>query len=103
MSKTWREKLEEQRKKLPKIVIIPKKLKKRFGKGKMLIPKPLDVDALIQNEKFPGGIKTQANYLKKEGFTILPNEGKKSPKAKSRTKLCSGARIKDFEKYLIKL
>ncbi len=49
--KTWREKLEEQSKKLPKIVSIPKKMEKRFGKGKMLIPKPLDVDALIRKVK----------------------------------------------------
>lgn len=156
MSKTWREKLEEQSKKLPRVVVIPKKMEKRFGKGKMLIPKPLDIDALIRkvkkrrlitqeqireklakdfktnvtcpittgifvricaqaaeedkkagkkeitpywrviksdgslNEKFPGGVKVQANYLKKEGFTILPIKGKKPPK------------IKDFEKYLMK-
>lgn len=154
MPKTWREKLEEQSKKLPKIVVIPKKMEKRFGKGKMLIPKPLDVNVLIRNvkrrrlitqdqirkklakdfnvnvtcpittgifvricaeaaeedrksgkdkitpwwrvikgdgglnEKFPGGVKTQTNYLKKEGFTILPSKGKKPPK------------VRDFEKYL---
>jgi len=48
--KTWREKLEKTEG-LPKIVIIPKKMEKRFGKGKMLIPKPLDVDALIRKVK----------------------------------------------------
>jgi alkylated DNA nucleotide flippase Atl1 len=48
MPKSWREKLEEQSKKLPKIVQIPKKMEKRFGRGKMLIPKPLDIDELIR-------------------------------------------------------
>jgi hypothetical protein len=157
MAKTAREKLEEQSKKLPKIVVIPKKMEKRFRKGKMLIPKPLDVDALIRkvkrgklvtqeeireklakdfkvnvtcpittgifvriaaeaaeedkkagkkeitpywrvikgdgslNEKFPGGVKVQAGYLKKEGYSILPSKGKKPPK------------VKDFEKHLIRL
>jgi len=154
MSKTWREKLEEQSRKLPRIVVIPKKMEKRFGKGKMLIPKPLDIDALIRkvkkgklitqeqirkklakkfmvrvtcpittgifvriaaeaaeeekrkgqkqitpwwrvvkgdgslNEKFPGGVKNQANYLKKEGFTILFGKDKRPPT------------VRDFEKYL---
>ncbi|MCD6528066.1 MGMT family protein [bacterium] len=156
MPKTWQEKLETQSKKLPKIVKIPKKMEKRFGKGKMLIPNPLDIKVLIGkvkkgklitqekirekltkkfkvnaacpittgifirivaeaaeeeksqgkkgitpwwrviksdgslNPKFPGFPKLQANYLKKEGFTILAGKGKKLP------------RIKDFEKYLYK-
>ncbi len=42
----WREKLE--RVKEHKIVDIPQKWQKRYGEGKMLIPKPLDVDALIR-------------------------------------------------------
>ena len=42
----WRDKLEKPQE--AKIVIIPPKMKNRFGKGKMLIPKPLDVDALIR-------------------------------------------------------
>jgi len=33
---------------LPKIVDVPLKMVKRFGTGKMLIPRPLDVDALIR-------------------------------------------------------
>jgi len=45
--------LEEQSKKLPRIVDIPEKMQKRFGKGKMLIPKPLDVEAVIK--KVPRG------------------------------------------------
>ena len=43
----------------------------------------------VNNEKFPGGVKIQAKYLRKEGFTILPVKGKKPPK------------VKDFEKYLL--
>lgn len=47
---TAREKLEKDQG-LPKIVNIPPKMEKRFGRGKMLIPKPLDVDALIRKVK----------------------------------------------------
>jgi hypothetical protein len=36
-----------------KIVAIPHRMQKRFGRGKMLIPKPLDVDAMIR--KVPRG------------------------------------------------
>lgn len=148
--KSSREKLETSHG-LPKVVDDPR------GRGKMLVPKPLDVDALIRkirkgklvtvtqirerlaknfhadltcpmttgifiriaaetaeedssrgikqitpywrvlkaegslNEKFPGGTKTQAARLKKEGHRILPSEGKKLPK------------VKDFEKSLQKL
>jgi hypothetical protein len=42
----WREKLE--RDDHSKIVQIPPRMVKRFGGGTMLIPKPLDVDALIR-------------------------------------------------------
>jgi len=42
----WREKLERQQE--PKIVQIPPRMQVRFGKGTMVIPKPLDVDALIR-------------------------------------------------------
>lgn len=41
--KTWREKLEKQQE--PKVVEDPR------GRGKMLIPRPLDVDALIRRVK----------------------------------------------------
>jgi len=153
--KSWREKLEKDQE--PKIVDIPPKMAKRFGSGKMLIPKPLDVDALIRKvrkgklitqshireklardfkvqvtcpittgifvriaaetaeedkqsgkkritpywrvvrndgrliEKFPGGVKLQAEYLKKEGHTIISGKGRKKLK------------VKDFEKYLQRL
>jgi hypothetical protein len=51
---TWREKLERE----PKIVTIPPKMVKRFGSGKMLIPSPLDVEALIRKVK-KGKLVTQ--------------------------------------------
>ncbi len=43
------------------------------------------------NEKFPGGVEAQAAHLKEEEHTIEPGKGKKPP------------RVKDFEKYLVKL
>jgi len=46
-SKTsWRQKLERQQE--PKIVEIPPKMQQHLGKGTMVIPRPLDVDALIR-------------------------------------------------------
>lgn len=50
--KSWREKLEDD-KGLPRIVDVPPKMAKRVGEGKMLIPKPMDVDAMIK--KVPKG------------------------------------------------
>ena len=64
MAKSWREKLEEQSKKLPRVVVIPKKMEKRFGKGKMLIPKHLDVDDLIRKVK-KGKLVTQEQIRKR--------------------------------------
>ena len=43
---SWREKLE--REDHSKIIQIPPRMAKRFGSGTMLIPRPLDVDALIR-------------------------------------------------------
>ncbi len=34
------------------------------------------------NEKYPGGVETQAAHLKEEGHTIEPGKGKKPPKVK---------------------
>lgn len=45
----WREKLENSDH--SKIVQVPANMSKRFGNGTMLIPKPLDVDALIRKTK----------------------------------------------------
>jgi len=144
--KTWREKMETEQER--KGVDDPR------GRGRMLIPRPLDVDALIRkvrggklvtdsqirerlakdfhadltcplctgiflriaaataeedlsrgvteitsfwrviksdgslNEKFPGGLPTQAARLVEDGHTIEPGKGKKPPK------------VKDFEKSL---
>ena len=60
---TAREKLEKDQG-LPKIVDIPPKMEKRFGKGKMLIPKPLDIDALIRKVK-KGKLVTQSQIREK--------------------------------------
>ncbi|HDI12905.1 MAG TPA: hypothetical protein ENF64_02180, partial [Hadesarchaea archaeon] len=43
------------------------------------------------NEKYPGGTKTQAMHLKKEGHIIIPGKGKQPP------------RVKDFERSLAEL
>ena len=43
---SWRAKLEKAQE--PKIVQIPPKMAARFGAGTMLIPRPLDVDALVR-------------------------------------------------------
>jgi len=49
--KTWREKLEGAHE--ARVVAIPPRMQKQWGKGTMLIPKPLDVDAMIR--KVPRG------------------------------------------------
>ena len=49
--KSWREKLETAQE--AKVVAIPPRMQKQYGKGTMLIPKPLDVDAAIR--KVPRG------------------------------------------------
>jgi hypothetical protein len=59
---TWREKLEKEQE--PKIVNIPPKMAKRFGTGRMLIPRPLDVDALIRKIK-KGKLVTQDQIRKR--------------------------------------
>src|SRR4030066_2365312 len=51
--KTWRQKLEEEHPEHGKVVDIPPKMQNRFGTGKMFIPKPLDINALIN--KIPKG------------------------------------------------
>jgi hypothetical protein len=44
----WRAKLEKPNVDLPKIVRVPPLWQNRFGKGTMVIARPLDVDALIR-------------------------------------------------------
>lgn len=43
------------------------------------------------NEKYPGGVESQAAHLKEEEHTIEPGKGKKPPK------------VKDFEKALVEM
>ena len=59
---SWREKLTRQQE--AKIVDIPPRMQARFGKGKMLIPKPLDVDALIR--RVPEGKLATVLQLREE-------------------------------------
>ena len=47
--KSWREKLHDQDH--SKTIEIPPRMAKRLGTGTMLIPKPLDVDALIRKTR----------------------------------------------------
>jgi len=59
---SWREKLTRQQE--AKIVDIPPRMQARFGKGKMLVPKPLDVDALIR--RVPEGKLATVLQLREE-------------------------------------
>ncbi|MBA7643387.1 hypothetical protein ES703_51112 [subsurface metagenome] len=43
------------------------------------------------NEKYPGGVDTQAVHLEEEGHTIEPGKGKKPPK------------VRDFERALVEV
>jgi len=43
------------------------------------------------NEKYPGGVESQAAHLREEGYIVEPGKGKKPPK------------VKDFEKALQEL
>ena len=45
---TWKQKLEEPHLNHGKVVPVPAGMQKRYGVGTMLIPKPLDVNALIR-------------------------------------------------------
>jgi hypothetical protein len=44
--KSWQEKLDNP--KLPKVVAIPLRMQKQYGKGTMVIPNPREVDSLIR-------------------------------------------------------
>jgi hypothetical protein len=57
--KTWRNKLEDQHPSHGKIVSIPARMQKKLGRGKMVIPKPLDVDAMMRKPR-KGRLITQA-------------------------------------------
>jgi hypothetical protein len=58
----WREKLERQQE--PKVVSIPPRMQARFGQGTMVIPRPLDVDALIR--KIPRGKLVTVTQLREQ-------------------------------------
>jgi hypothetical protein len=60
MRLSWREKMNRP----AKVIDIPPKMQKRFGPGKMLIPSPLDVDALIRTIK-RGALITQSQIRKR--------------------------------------
>ncbi|MBU0640156.1 MAG: hypothetical protein KKB50_14920 [Planctomycetes bacterium] len=49
--KTWQQKLREQHANHGKVVPIPTGMRKRYGEGTMLIPGPLDVDALMRRPR----------------------------------------------------
>ena len=46
--KTWRGKLEEEHLNHGKVVTVPPKMRKQYGEGTMLIPRPRDVEALMR-------------------------------------------------------
>jgi hypothetical protein len=58
----WREKLERQQQ--ARIVDIPPRMQGRLGKGRMIIPRPLDVDALIR--RVPKGKLVTVFQLRQE-------------------------------------
>jgi hypothetical protein len=57
---SWREKLEKQQE--PKLVDVPPSMERQLGSGKMLIPRPLDVDALIRT--VPRGRLVTVNQIR---------------------------------------
>lgn len=59
--KTWREKLADS-KGLPKVGNVTGKMSKRWGEGKMVIPAPMEVDALMK--KVPRGRLITINELR---------------------------------------
>lgn len=87
--KSWRQKLENPPKGLPKVVNGPAKWEKRFGGRRVLVPTPLLVDALIRKVRKRKLITAQAARLKKEGHKIIAGKGRKPPK------------VQHFEKALV--
>jgi hypothetical protein len=57
---SWREKLEKKQE--PKLVDVPPSMQRQLGCGKMLIPRPLDVDALIRT--VPRGRLVTVNQIR---------------------------------------
>jgi alkylated DNA nucleotide flippase Atl1 len=60
--KSWKEKLHTDQQ--AKVVAIPPRLQKRFGRGQMLIPRPLDVDAVIRH--VPRGKLVAPNQIREK-------------------------------------
>ncbi|HMD98001.1 MAG TPA: hypothetical protein VKM93_11825 [Terriglobia bacterium] len=57
---SWREKLEKECG--PKVVDVPPSMERQLGSGKMVIPRPLDVDALIRT--VPRGRLVTVNQIR---------------------------------------
>ncbi len=62
--KSWREKLENPPKGIPKVVKITGKMSKRWGTGTVVIPAPLEVDAIMK--KVPKGKVITVNVIRKK-------------------------------------
>jgi hypothetical protein len=57
---SWRTKLEKRQE--PKIVDVPLRMQRQCGEGRMLIPRPLDVDALVR--EVPRGKLVTVNQIR---------------------------------------
>ena len=57
--KTWRQKLTQEHPNHGKVVPVPPRMRKRFGTGTMLIPRPIDVDAIMRSVR-KGKLITQS-------------------------------------------
>lgn len=68
--KSWREKMENPPVELPKIVDVPESWQKRMGGKRVLVPTPLDTDAIIR--KVPKGKLISVNQIR----AILANKFK---------------------------
>ncbi len=62
--KSWREKLENPPKGIPKVVKITGKMSKKWGTGTVVIPAPLEVDTIIK--KVPKGKIITINVIRKK-------------------------------------
>ncbi len=60
--KSWREKMENPPEGLPKVVDVPKSWEKRMGGRRVLVPTPLDTDAVIR--KVPKGKLIMVNQIR---------------------------------------
>jgi alkylated DNA nucleotide flippase Atl1 len=62
--KSWREKLENPPPGLPKVVDVPQDWEKRMGGRRVLVPTPLQVDALIR--KVPKGMLATVGQIRQQ-------------------------------------